>query len=92
MALRRSKSEQAEDAIMRGVLEIEAFKHIRCTGKDPTDDDRSCSEAIIIIVITSIGENIACGGYCINHLFMLEPYVVLAKEKIGLEDTDASKV
>ncbi len=89
MALRRSKTQQTEDAIMRGVVEIEAFQHLVCVAKDPIDDKKQCSADVLLITISMTGKDeIACGGYCISHLFMLEPYVALAKKNIGLEDDD----
>ncbi len=50
---------------------------------------RTGSEDVLLITISMTGKDeIACGGYCISHLFMLEPYVALAKKNIGLEEDD----
>ena len=86
MPLRQSKTKQIEDTIMRGVIEVGAFQHMECVGKDPIDDCNGCSEPVFVIVVTVAGrDSLVCGGYCLNHLFMLEPYVVLSKNKIGVD-------
>lgn len=87
MALRRTKTQKAQDAIMRGVIEIGAFQHMTCVGIDPIDDTKGCADEILLIVVALAGkDDIACGGYCLNHMFLLEPYVAASKQNIGLEE------
>lgn len=86
MALKQSKSKKTEDAIMRGVIEIEAFQHLVCSGEHPLDEGKPCDEPVMIITVVMTGrETLACGGYCAKHMFMLEPYVALSRKKIGIE-------
>ncbi len=80
MALLTSKTRKAEQAIMEGIIEIKAFQNMTCIGKDPIETEKGCKAAIMMILTVIVGdsmEKLACVGYCVDHLFMLQPYVKL---------------